>query len=177
MLLEKNSTIVANIICTDPLRGFLLRELSRKSELSTTATKSALSELCKSGLVAPKPSGHGNYPTYSANRDDERFRRFAKMRTIGLIYESGLCEYLFDECQPDAIVLFGSASRGEDVAGSDLDIYVQAKERKLAGLEKFEKKFGRNTQILFEEDFGNTGKELRNNIINGTIIRGYLKVF
>jgi predicted nucleotidyltransferase len=177
MLLEKNSILVASALCIDPLRGFLLRELSRKAGLSTTATKSALSELTKAGIATSKPSGHGNYPTYSANRDDLRFRRFAKARTVELLYESGLSEYLFEECQPSAIVLFGSAGRGEDVAGSDLDLYVQARERKLAGLEKFEKALGRNIQILFEKDFGNIGKELRNNIINGTIIRGYLKVF
>jgi len=177
MLLEKNSIIVAGVLCTDPLRGFLLRELSRKTGLSTTATKSALSELSKAGIATSKPSGHGNYPTYSANRDGTEFRRFAKARTIELLYESGLCEYLSDECQPSAIVLFGSAARGEDVAGSDLDIYVQAKERKLSGLERFEKAFGRKIQVLFEKDFDNIGKELRNNIINGTIIRGYLKVF
>jgi len=176
MLLEKNSTLVAGIFCGDPLREFLLRELSRKTGLSTTAARKALDGLVRAGLVIPKPSGHGNYPTYSANRNDERFRRFAKARTIALLSESGLAEYLFDECQPSAIVLFGSASRGEDVAGSDLDLFVQAKERKLE-LGKFEKALGRKTQLLFEPDFANIGKELRNNIINGNIIRGYLKVF
>ena len=59
-----------------------------------------------------------------------------KLDIIREIKESGLLEYLQNICMPDAIILFGSASRGEDVKGSDIDLYLQCPERKL-DLSKF----------------------------------------
>jgi len=77
---------------------------------------------------------------------------------------------------PDVIILFGSASRGEDLKQSDVDLYLQCKEKSLE-LKKYEKILGRIIKIFFEEDFNKLSKEFRNNIINGVILKGYLRVF
>ena len=77
---------------------------------------------------------------------------------------------------PDAIILFGSAAKGEDLKESDIDLFVLAEEKKL-DLQKYEKLLGRKINILAEESFSKLSKELRNNIINGIILYGYLKVF
>lgn len=77
---------------------------------------------------------------------------------------------------PDAIVLFGSFSRGEDVKESDIDLFMVAKEKQL-DIAKFEKYLDKQINIIWEENFNRLSKELRNNIINGIVLHGYLKVF
>ena len=77
---------------------------------------------------------------------------------------------------PEVIVLFGSAAKGEDIKTSDIDLFIQCKERKIE-LEKFEKKINRRISLFFAEDFSDLSGELRNNLINGIKLKGYLKVF
>jgi len=156
--------------------GFQLREMSRMVAIAPPSVKRYLSELEKEGLIIKAKHRIQGYPVYYANRDDENFKLLKRMDTIIRTKESGLLDYLSDSCMPDVIVLFGSASRGEDVKESDIDIFIASKEEKL-NLEKFEKRLNRKISIIFGEDFSKLSKELRNNIINGVILKGYLKVF
>ena len=77
---------------------------------------------------------------------------------------------------PDVIILFGSASKGEDIEESDLDLFIQAPEKKLS-LEKYEKLLNRGITLFFEENFSRLSNELKNNILNGIVLRGYIKTF
>ena len=77
---------------------------------------------------------------------------------------------------PDVIILFGSASKGEDVEGSDVDLFLICKDKKL-NLKKYEEKIRRSINIFFSNDFNKLSEELRHNIINGVVLKGYLKVF
>ena len=76
---------------------------------------------------------------------------------------------------PKSIIVFGSYAKGEDIEDSDIDIFVECEEEKL-DLEPFEKQLKRKVQFHFKENFKAYSKELRNNIINGIILRGYLEV-
>lgn len=163
----------------DPLPkgiGFQLREISRRINLAPTSVKNYLNELEKEGLIKKDTHRIHNYPVYSANRDNENFRFLKRLDTIMLIKEYGLLDYLENSCMPDVIILFGSASKGEDLKDSDLDIFVLCKEKKL-DLKKYQNKLSRKINIFFSDDFNKLSKELRNNLINGTILKGYLKVF
>ena len=77
---------------------------------------------------------------------------------------------------PDVIILFGSVSKGEDIKESDLDLFVLSDKEKI-DLSLFEKKLNKKINIFFDNNFNKLSKELRNNIINGVILKGYLKVF
>ena len=161
--------------------GFQLREISRKANLAPTSVKKYLDEMSKNnryGYPLIQKSSHRiyGYPVYVANRASELFRLFKKIDMIISIEQSELLDYLSEKCMPDVIILFGSASRGEDLIDSDVDIYLQCKEVPLE-LKKYEKIIKREIRILFEEKFDNLSDELRNNIINGVILKGYLKVF
>ena len=48
--------------------------------------------------------------------------------SLNKIKEIGLLDYIYDKCMPDAIILFGSASKGEDTEESDIDIFVRFRE-------------------------------------------------
>ena len=48
---------------------------------------------------------------------------------------------------------------------------------RLKNLKNFEKKLKKRIQIHFKENFSSYPKELKNNIINGIIIYGFLEAF
>ena len=71
-------------------------------------------------------------------------------------------------------MLFGSFQRGEDVEDSDIDLFVEACKMDL-DLNSYEKKLNRKIQIHFRKCFGKLPEELKNNIINGIVLYGYLE--
>ena len=156
--------------------GFQLREISRATVLAPTSVKRYLEDLLKEDLIIKSEHRVYHYPVYWANRENENFRSLKKMDMIFNIQESGLLTYLQNKCMPDAIILFGSASRGEDITESDIDLFLLCKETKL-NLNKYEQQLKRKINIFYCSNFGTLSKELKNNIINGDILSGYLKVF
>ena len=177
MLQNYNKLKVLNVFFEDPTRkDFQLREISRRINLAPPSVRIYLDQLIKENLVLKSKNKIYNYNVYSANRDNEYFRYLKKINTIISIKEIGLLEYLNDNCMPDTIILFGSASIGEDILESDLDLFLLCKEKEL-NLTKYEKMLKRKINIFFSENFNKHSKELKNNIINGTILSGYLKVF
>lgn len=178
MLQNYNKYKVLKIFFDNPLAegGFQLREISRKIKLAPTSVKNYLKELEKEKLITKKKHRTNNFPLYYANRDGENFQFYKKISTIISIKESGLLDYINEECWPDAIILFGSAARGEDIKNSDIDIYIQTKQTKL-NLKKYEKCLKRKINPFFEQKLNKLSKELRNNILNGVILSGYMEIF
>ena len=177
MLQNNNNNNVLEIFFDDPLAtGFQLRELSRKTGIAPPSVKNYLKELEKEGLIIVKPHRLQGFPTYFANRDNEDFKFLKKMNIQRRIRESGLLKYLEDSLLPDVIILFGSAAKGEDVLGSDIDIFVDTDRKKL-DLSEYESLLNRKINIFFEKDFKKLSKELKNNILNGIILCGYIKVY
>jgi len=157
-----------------PKKDFYIRELSRRTKLAQTSVIAHLKALLKEKLIIKKKDGI--YPSFKANRDNEMFKIYKKFDLILRINQTGLLNYIYDSCLPDCIILFGSASKGEDVEESDIDLFVQAREKKL-NLEKYEKLLNRRISLFFEENFSRLSKELKNNILNGIVLKGYIKVF
>ncbi len=179
MLKIDNRTKLLRIFFDDPLPkgiGFQLRELSRISKIAPPSVKKYLSDFEKEKLVnVSKHRIHG-YPVYAANRDNDSFKFLKKVETLKMIKESGLLDFLDDHCFPEVIILFGSAARGEDLKESDLDIFLICKVKKLE-LSAYEEEVGRKINILMNNSFVGLSKELKNNILNGIIMKGYLKVY
>ena len=157
-----------------PTKDFFMRELSRKTKISQPSVINHLRALMKEGLIIREEKGL--YPTYKANRENEIFKVLKISNLILRMKSSGLIDYIYDTVFPDVIILFGSAARGEDIETSDIDLFVQAKEKKLK-LAKYEKQLNRKISIFFKEDFGKLNEELKNNILNGIVLKGYIKVF
>ncbi len=177
MLTKDNRYKVLKIFFDDPLaKDFQLREISRKISLAPKSVKKYLDELEKESLIVRGEHRIHGYPVYYANRDNKYFKFLKRLDIIKEIEESGLLDYLNKNCMPDIIVLFGSATKGEDVKGSDIDLFLQCKEKKL-NLKSFEDMLNRGINIFYNNNFNKLSKELKNNILNGMILKGYLKVF
>lgn len=178
MLKKDNMHKILKMFYDDPLPtgGFQLREISRRIDLAPLSVKNYLNELLKEKLIIEEKHRIHGYPVYYANRDNPYFMTLKKLDTVLSIEECGLLDHLYEKCMPNAIILFGSASLGDDTKESDIDIFLICKETKL-DLEKYERSLSRSIHIQFSNEFGKLSKELRNNILNGIIMKGYIKVF
>lgn len=179
MLKKDNRQKVLSIFFDNPLAhgtGFQLRELGRLAGLSPLSVGNYLQALEKEGLVLSQKHRLYGYPIYFANRENDYFKLLKKQGMVLSIMESGLLRFLKDSCMPDAIILFGSASRGEDIKESDIDIFLLCPERKI-DLRKYESKLGRAINPMFCENLKVLSGEIKNNVANGIILHGFLKLF
>ena len=179
MLLNNNTEGVVKLFFGSPTREFHLREISRLAKISTTAANSVLKKLLKENIITKQKKG--TYDIYQANRKDKEFREMKKFYNVQNLRRSGFVSFLEGEFNyPEAIVLFGSASKGEDIEESDIDIFILGTKRSV-DTSMYEKKFGRKIMLLVlsKEEFESAKKrnpELVNNIANGIVLYGYLKV-
>jgi len=157
-----------------PRKSFQMREISRRVKLAQPSVVNHLKILQKDGLIMKVENGI--YPAFKANRENEDFKLLKEQNLVWRIHRCKLISLLDEKLKPNCIVLFGSASRGEDTETSDIDIFVQAEEEEL-GLERYEKTLNRKLKLFFEPKLGTLSKELLNNIINGEVLYGYLKIF
>jgi predicted nucleotidyltransferase len=157
-----------------PRKDFHIRELSRMTKIAQPSVINHTNALLKEDLIIKEKKGI--YPTFRANRDNEMFRIYKKLDLIIRLKQSGALDYIYDSCIPDSIIMFGSASKGEDTEESDIDLFIQSKGKKLS-LEGFEKSLKRKINPFFEEKFEKLSKELKNNILNGIVLKGYIKTF
>lgn len=172
MLQNYTTYRILQIFFDCPTKHFQLREICRILKLGMPSVRNHVKRLEHMEFL--KKEKHGVYESYIANRTDS-FKIYKRNDIITRIHESGLLE-LLENFTPDAIVLFGSASRGEDIETSDIDLLVIEKERDV-DLKKFEKMLNRQISLHFEPSISKIPKELLNNVINGVILYGYLKVF
>lgn len=157
-----------------PTKNFQIRELSRRVKIAQPSVMNHLKFLVLNNLIIKDKKGL--YPTYKANLDNELFKVYKKLNLILRVHQTGLVNHIYDSCLPSAIILFGSASKGEDLEESDIDLFIQAKEKRL-DLIKYERLLNRRITLFFEENFSKLAIELKNNILNGIVLRGYIKVF
>jgi len=156
-----------------PTRHFQLREIGRLTGLGLPSVSNHLKRLKKDGLVRKERGSV--YPNWVAS-ESELFKVYKRDDTLIRLVESGLIQFLADNSLPDVIVLFGSASRGEDFETSDIDLLLVASEKKL-DVQRFERLLHRKIALHFEPNVAKIPKELLNNVINGIVVHGYLKAF
>ena len=173
MLQNYNTYRIMRLFFDFPTRHFQLREISRLTDLGLPSVSNHLKKVQRDGLVRKEKGSV--YSNWIAS-ESELFKAYKRNDTLIQLVESGLIQFLVDDALPDVIVLFGSASRGEDIETSDIDLFLVASEKKL-NVQRFERLFHRKIALHFEPNVAKVPKELLNNVINGIVIHGYLKVF
>ncbi len=176
-MLQKSSMLrTAEIFFVNPTKKKYLMDISRNIGLAHTSVKKNLDKLVKLGLVieSVEKKGARKFPLYQANIDNRLFKERKMIYNLSSLLESGAIRFIEEKLMPKSIIVFGSYQRGEDTENSDIDIFVECKEEEL-NLNKFEKKLDRNIQLHFKENFALYPKELKNNIINGTVLSGFLE--
>lgn len=165
----------------NPEKEYHVRELARLLKKSPTTISNKLKTLTKDNfLIFRHERGHS---LYKANTENQEYKQIKIFYNIGTLKKSGLIDFLVEEYNhPEALILFGSYAKGENNQNSDIDLAIITPNKKKTNLSKFEKKLKHNTQLfLFSKediiDLKKRNKELLNNLINGTVLYGFLEIF
>ena len=176
----QNCTIIRiiGVFFTEPIKSHYLIEISKKARIAHTSVMGCLAKLQRLNLIIKESEKKGKrtFPLYKANITNPQFRKYKILYNLFVLEESKIISFIKDTTFPKSIVIFGSYRRGEDTEESDIDIFVQAHEKKL-DLKQFEHKLKRKIQLHFKDSINSYAQELKNNIINGIVLEGYLEVF
>jgi len=180
MIQKYNIYKVVEVFLNDAIRGYRLREISRLIKLGLPSVVNYVKYLEKNNLVIQK-NIHGS-KLYFAERENRKFKLYKKFHTINLLFDTGIVDYLEKELDYPTITLYGSHALGEDIKESDIDLILITPIKKELKLDKFEKMLNKKIHFFIYnrkefEKLKKQNKELLNNILNGVIISGYLKVF
>ncbi len=173
MLEKYNRYKVLKVFLDNPTESLGLREIARLAKISPSSVLSYLKEFEKENLIKKKLKR--NNPIYLAFRDSQKFIFYKKISILFELNKSGLIDYLWDKISPKAIVLYGSFAKGESIESSDIDLFILGKENNIK-INDFEKRLNKKIHLLFKESLDDISKELKNNILNGVILKGYVKV-
>lgn len=165
----------------EPEREFHVRELARLSKKSPTTISKQLREYKKESLIVL--TKRLNHLLAKANQEATTYKQAKLFYNLKRIKESGLIDYIIEEYNhPEAIILFGSFAKAEDISKSDIDLAVITTIKKEINLEKFERILNHNIHIFkFSrqevEKMKANNKELLNSLVNGIIVVGYWELF
>ncbi|MDD4877700.1 MAG: nucleotidyltransferase domain-containing protein [Candidatus Nanoarchaeia archaeon] len=157
----------------EPDSGFSVREIARRLNQNHATILNHMAPFVKRELIVIDKTTL--YPTYRANTSSKDYRLYKKNEIVFQINESGLIEHIKEKALPASIILYGSCAKGDYRKGSDIDIFVEANEAKL-DLAKFEKMLGREIHVIFEQKIMNLASPLLNNVLNGIILNGFVKL-
>ena len=173
MFTEVNNKIL-QFFFRNPTKTFHLREIARQTKLSAAGALKSLRRLEKSSLVIRQKTKATD--NFKAQLENKEFRNLKYVYNIYSIKNSGLMDYLNEKYGfPEAVILFGSYSKGEDLETSDIDIAIITKKERSFDLSKYEKMLERKIAI-HEISIEKASKEFLNNLINGIVMEGYLKI-
>lgn len=173
MLTKDNDFRVLRLFFENPEKKFHLREIARITNLSPPGVMKIVKNLTAENLLI---SEKGKVVKNIYASKSEKFIQMKRFFNIYIIYESGVVSFLRQKYEePEAIVLFGSYSKGEDISKSDIDIAIITNENLSLDLKKFESILKRKIN-LHEIKIKNSEKTFLNSLSNGIVLYGYLKV-
>ena len=148
------------------------RQVSKILEVTPPAVMKALPALEKENLIKIQQDKETKRGSIELNRDHHKVMQLKRADNLKQVYESGLADFLEKEFAGAAIIIFGSYSRGEDMANSDIDIAVIGRKDKLIDLTNYEKLLERTININFYDSFNKIHRHLKENLCNGIALVG-----
>ena len=180
LFFRESSFKVAELIFNYPNKTFHIREMAKETGLSTTAVigKHSLKELHEFGIIKVERT---NLTTnVKANLESDAYRFYKKIFNLYRLERYTIIEKLKEVFQAEAIVLFGSFAKGEDVEESDIDILIitNHKEDEISSdfLNAWEKLLNRKINLHILPSLQKSSKEFKNAVANGIVLHGYFKV-
>jgi len=156
-----------------------LNELSKLVKISKINTNRVVNRLEKEGFLVKEVIGR----SWRINCNKKHvFNRSKKLAyNLQLIYNSDIIEKIYKKFpNSQAIILFGSYRKGDDIESSDIDIGINIinKELKIEELGLI-KEFGYRKNVTVNLHIFSSGKINRNlllNIANGIVLEGFLEI-
>lgn len=154
---------VLGILFGEPGRSFFANEIFQRADTGRGTVQRELGRLLASGLVTVRQIG--NQKHYQANAASPVFQ---ELRSI-VLKTTGLVDPIAAALRPlrrqiDTALIYGSVARGEETAGSDVDLLVVSDnlpfEKLLSNLERAEREIGRpiHPTLYTRTEFSNRRK-------------------
>jgi predicted nucleotidyltransferase len=160
------------IFFDSPDHKFYIREIARMTKLSAPGVIKIIKKLKKEGLLLSKKGMVVENVYASMNK---KFIIIKQCYNIFHLHDCGIVDFLKTAYEPEAIVSFGSYSRGEDTSQSSIGIAILTKKNRSVDCAKFEKRLRRKIDIHLLQP-----KRIKNEFLNmladGVVIYGHLKV-
>ena len=163
---------IFRLLCVKAGEKLNQRQIAKLLKVSPTAIANSIPKLENEGLILKEKQKNMNLILLMLNRSNKKAMQLKRIENLKLIYESGLSEFLEEELPGATIILFGSYSRGDDTASSDIDIAVIGRKEKEIKLENFEKSLERKIILNFYTSLKEIHKELKENLCNGIVLSG-----
>ncbi len=173
-MIEKQERRILQLLLTSPTTEFSYREIERRTGISIGTVSKYAKALHKKNLIKMRTLPRSYL--IKANLDSKLVRQLKVSFNLETLFESGLVEFLSRRLRPDAIVLFGSYSKGEDIEESDIDLAVIGGRDVKTDLFRFEKILERRISITSIHDLYKARKEFINTLANGIVLEGYMEV-
>jgi predicted nucleotidyltransferase len=175
MFTKDNRFKVMELFFKNPTKEFYLREIARLTGLSPPGVLKIMGKLERESLIEKEAKTLTT--NYKADTGHDAFTTLKRAYNLFSVYESGLLEQLVEfYAAPEAIVLFGSYARAEDIETSDIDIAVITDAEQYPGLEGVESTLQRRITIHLIKDVKKVEKEFKNTLANGIVLHGYLEI-
>ena len=178
LFFRESSFKVAELIFNYPYKTFHIRKLAKETKQSTTAIISAVQDLNKFKIV--KLDKTDLTTNIKADTESDAYRFYKKIFNLYRLERYQIIEKLKDAFQSEAIVLFGSFAKGEDIEESDIDILVITNRKENESINDFlnicGKVLNRKINLHILPSLEKSSKEFKNAVANGIVLYGYLKV-
>jgi len=161
---------VEELFFENPIKEFYLRQITRLTGIPKTTVSRRLKKLIERKIILKINSEP--FDKYRANEQGLLYNFYKKTHILEKIYKSGLIEYLIEKTNPKTVVLFGSCAKAEYDVSSDIDLCIIAPKVDL-DFNKFN--LNHEIQTFFFLKFSEIPRNLRQNIINGIKLYGFLR--
>lgn len=170
---------IARLIFNWPNKTFHIRMLEKETEFSTTAVIDSINELKRYNIITIEKTPLTT--NIKADLNSEAYRFYKKIFNLYRLERYSFVDNLITTLNnPEAIILFGSFARGEDVEKSDVDILIISKNKTVPLNKKLinltEKELNRKINIHILNSLEKSSIEFKNSVANGIVLYGYLKV-
>ena len=131
-------------------RHWHFNEIMKKAKISRPQLAQWLNKFEKDGIMK-RVKPRGKMPYYVQDFDNLEFHQRKRLFTMKLLAESGLLKHLSSLKEAKVVILFGSFSRSDWHAESDIDVFIYGDDSEFeAG--KFSAKLGRDIQVHAAKD-------------------------
>lgn len=158
------------LLCTKTLEKLSQRDIAKLLKVSPTAISKSIKQLKPLIKIEKTKTIH----FITLNTDNRQAIQLKRVINLNNIYNSKLLNYLEEQLPGGTIILFGSYSTGHDTTNSDIDLAVIGRKPKKLELEKYNKLLEREININFYDSFKDIHENLRDNILNGITLLGYV---
>ena len=165
---------IFSLLCVRAGEMLSQRDMAKILKVSPTAIANSLKTIKEENLINIEKTKTINF--VSLNRNERRAIEMKRVENLRNIYVSELIGRLEEELPGGTIILFGSYSKGEDTNTSDIDIAIIGRKEKNLDLTKFELSLKRKIIVQFYDSLKNIHKNLRESILNGTVLSGSIEL-